>query len=242
MLELRRNESVSREVFCYSAQMKQILLIEDDQKLSALLETSILEDGFAVETVGSEENLDRTLRGEHHYDLVVMDRLIGALDTKTKTNDLRQRWPEIPILVISAINTPTERAELINEGADDYLGKPFHTEELLARMRSLLRRAPEKKSIRKIGKATLDLTNRRISVGDKFEDLSHKEFVILNILSEKKKVFSRHEILQIVWGNINHSETNLVEATITNLRRRISSLECGFEIKNQRNTGYWIED
>lgn len=224
--------------------MKQILLIEDDAKLSRLLAEAFTAEGWHAQTVGDPAALEAALvNASVEPDLVLMDRLVGPLDTKEKIGALRGRWPHAPLLVISAINTPTERASLINDGADDYLGKPFLTEELVARMRSLLRRRPETKAdSRRIGRATLDLTSRRLSVGPEFADLSQKEFLILNALSESRRVISRPELLELGWGNVNHSERNLVEATITNLRRRLSGLNCGFEIKNQRNTGYWIED
>lgn len=222
--------------------VKRILLVEDDPKLSMLLKKSICQEGYAAEAILDLEELEQAMRGEHRFDSIVMDRIVGRVDMKTKIVALRRRWPDIPILIISAINTPMEKAELINLGADDYLGKPFYTEEFIARLRSMLRRPPKiERETRKVGRATLDLRNRRISAGQSFEDLSQKEFLILNALSENKKVMSRYELLEIVWGNANHVETNLVEATVTNLRRRLSSLDCGFEIKNRRNTGYWIE-
>ncbi len=229
--------------FAKVVKMKRVLLIEDDLKFGHLLKKSIEQASYLVDFVSSAGELQRVIEGAEKYDLMVMDRLFGHLDTKSEISGLRKKWPSIPILVISAINTPTERAEMINEGVDDYLGKPFHTEEFLARLGSLARRIVEKQNdSRIIGNAVLDLINRRISVGSLFQDLSQKEFLILKVLSERKKVYSRHELLEIVWGNMNLAETNLVEATVTNLRRRLASISCGFQIKNMRNVGYWIED
>ena len=236
--------STRRKTLLGSRGVKLILLIEDDTKLARQLGETLTAEGLATHGVTNSAALDSALADQAlQPDLVVMDRLLGPEDTKERMGSIRRRWPAAPLLVISAINTPTERAALINEGADDYLGKPFLTEELLARARSLLRRRPEAKpESRRIGRATLDLTSRRLSVGPEFADLSQKEFLILNALSEGRRVISRPELLELGWGNVNHSERNLVEATITNLRRRLLGLECGFEIKNQRNTGYWIED
>lgn len=223
--------------------MKSILLVEDDQRLSHQILLSLQEAGFIAESVSTPEELEQTILYPRNFDLILLDRLVGHLDTKNKISEIKTRWPEAAILTVSAINTPTERAELINLGSDDYLGKPFLTDEFIARIRSLLRRTPEPKTeVKRIGKSLLDLKNRRISVGVKFETLPAKEFLILSaLLSTPGRVISRAEMLESVWGNINHSETNLVEATVTNLRRRLSGLDCGFEIKNQRNSGYWIE-
>ncbi|MGZ3695294.1 MAG: response regulator transcription factor [Bdellovibrionota bacterium] len=222
--------------------MKRVLLVEDDPKLSSLIARSLEGDEFKLTCATTIEALDNALAHEN-YEIVILDRLIGSVDTKTKLNSLHQTWPHTPVLVISTINTPIERAELINQGADDYLGKPFLTEELIARMRSLARRSVElNNDKRMIGKALFDIKNRRLSREGKFESLPSREFMILNVLSASPgKVLSRPELLESVWGNINHSETNLVEATVANLRKRIAGLDCGFQIKNQRNIGYWIE-
>jgi two-component system OmpR family response regulator len=222
--------------------MKRVLLVEDDQKLSSLISRSLESEQFSVDCVATMEALDAALSNST-YELIVLDRLLGNADTKSKLSEIQSRSPQTPILVISTINTPAERAELINQGADDYLGKPFLTEELIARVRSLARRSPELKNLqRKIGKAFFDLTDRRLILDGKFENLPAREFMILNALSEYPgKVLSRPELLETVWGSINHSETNLVEATVANLRKRIASLGCDFKIKNQRNIGYWLE-
>lgn len=206
-----------------------------------MLKNTIEREGFTVVNAATANELDRAISGDRVFHLLIMDRMMGSEDLKSRIPAIRKRWPKILILAISAIDTPLERASLIDEGVDDYLGKPFFTEEFLARIRALLRRAPGQPEQRAIGEAILDLTERRIFVEQKFEELPHREFMILNVLSEKNKVFSRPELLEIVWGNANHSETNLVEATVTNLRRRIATLNCGFRIRNRRNVGYWIE-
>lgn len=221
--------------------MKRVLLAEDDLKLAPLIARSLENEGFSVVSASSAEELDSALDSDS-FSVLILDRLLGPVDTKALLPSLRQRLPQLPVLVISTINTPLERAEIINDGADDYLGKPFLTEELLARVRSLSRRSPEATGRRRIGNAVLDLTNRCLSQGQKSESLPAREFMMLKTLSESQgRVLSRPELLELVWGNINHSETNLVEATVTNLRKRISVMDCGFQIKNQRNIGYWIE-
>jgi DNA-binding response OmpR family regulator len=222
--------------------MKSVLLAEDDQKLSALLTATLADEGFAVQAIVTADELQAMVAQTNPPGLIILDRLLGPVDTKTQLPNLRKRWPDVPILVISAINTPAERADLINAGADDYLGKPFLTEEMLARARALTRRARADSRQRKLGRATFDLTSRRLHAGPRFESLPQREFMLLNILSAHPgKVYSRPELLESVWGNSNHSETNLVEATVTNLRKRLAALDCGIEIKNQRNLGYWIE-
>lgn len=222
--------------------MKKVLLAEDDAKLSPILLSSIQGAGINASLVGSWDELTKQIHFGEKYDLLILDRLIGSIDTKDKILEIKGLWPHCSVLVISTINTPNERAELIELGADDYLGKPFITEEFVARIRSLIRRsgevAPEK---RKIGEAILDLVNRTLSKNSIVEALPNKEFLVLSTLSENPgKVLSRADLLRIVWGNVNLAEANLVEATVTNLRKRLSNMDCGFQIKNQRSIGYWI--
>lgn len=189
--------------------MKRVLLVEDDLKLSSLICRSLEGEQFSVDCAATPEALEAALKAGL-YSLIILDRLLGSIDTRKKLSEIQKQWPQTPILVISTINTPQERAELINQGADDYLGKPFLTEELIARVRSLARRSPELKSQkRKIGSALFDLTDRRLSLEGKFDNLPAREFMILSVLSEcPGKVLSRPELLETVWGNINHSETN----------------------------------
>jgi DNA-binding response OmpR family regulator len=156
---------------------------------------------------------------------------------------LKKRWPSAAILVISAINTPVERAELLNLGADDYLGKPFLSQELMARMHAIMRRASAAQgNYRKIGDLVLDIPRRILSYGDVYESMPTKEFMLIKLLSEDTgRVFSRNELLDTVWGNAFEVETNVVEATIANLRKRITQLGSRVQIKNMRSVGYFLE-
>lgn len=225
--------------------MKRLLLAEDDQKLCTYLEELLTGEGFTVTAVRDAESLRAIVAEGAPYALAVLDRLLADTDTKDLIPEIRRAWPHAGILVISAVNTPTERADVINLGADDYLGKPFHSEEFVARLRAMARRDREPappRDERNLGKSVLHLGRRYLTAGEKREYLTAKEFLVLEALSATPgKVMSRYELLETVWGNINLSEKNLVEATITNLRKRIAELEGGFEIRNQRGVGYWVE-
>ncbi|RZA06632.1 MAG: response regulator transcription factor [Proteobacteria bacterium] len=224
--------------------MKRVLLLEDDQKLSELLTKAVQAEGMAVTTARSIADLEAELEAGGNFDALILDRLIHGADTRARLPDLKRRWPRAAVLIVSAINTPLERAELINAGADDYLGKPFVTQELLARLRSLLRRGGTavESEYREIGNSVLNVLSRTFSAGENSIALPAKEFLVLKLLAEEPgRVIARNELLDSVWGSYAGADTNVVEATITNLRRRLSSIGSSAEIKNMRNSGYWLE-
>jgi DNA-binding response OmpR family regulator len=128
-------------------------------------------------------------------------------------------------------------------GADDYMGKPFLSQELIARVRALVRRSSSPEKYRQLGSTILNISQRSLSFEDRSELLPAKEFLVLKLLTDDiGKVFSRVEILESVWGSSSEVETNVVESVITSLRRRLANLGSKVEIKNMRNAGYWIED
>jgi DNA-binding response OmpR family regulator len=128
-------------------------------------------------------------------------------------------------------------------GADDYVGKPFSSSELLARIKSLSRKyAMTQSNYAIFGNTTVDFLRRTIVAGEIEEVLPAKEFLILKTLSDR--VGERHskiELLETVWGNDFQSETNVVEATIANLRKKLVHINSDIKIKNSRNAGYWLE-
>ena len=223
--------------------MRRVLLVEDDARISDHISKLLQNEGMAVDAVTSVSELDQFMARPNEPLAVILDRLLGADDSKDKMPEIKKRWPTSAILVISAINTPVERAELLNLGADDYLGKPFLSQELMARMHAILRRSVASQgNYRKVGDLVLDIPRRILSTGNSYESLPTKEFMLMKLLSEDSgRVFSRGDLLETVWGNSLEVETNVVEATIANLRKRIQHLGSTVQIKNMRNVGYFLE-
>ena len=224
--------------------MKKVLVVEDDQRLSEHICRAMQSEGIAASTAKSFEELDAFLGSRDEFSSVILDRLLGPFDSKERLKAIKQKWPSASVIVLSAINTPLERTELINMGADDYIGKPFLTQELIARLHATSRRsAGAQEAYRIVGNLVLDLTKREISVDGVSELLPAKEFLILKVFTDDPgRVISRSELLESVWGSSSIAETNVVEATISNVRRRLSDLKANVSIKNMRNAGYWIED
>lgn len=219
------------------------LLIEDDLRLGEHLQSTLRGEGLAIQWVSTVRGIEETLQNEERFDVIILDRLIGEVDTKDWLPRMKAAWPSAMVLVLSAINTPSERTELINGGADDYVGKPFSTEEVLARVRALGRRrgAPASQYL-KLGNTVVDQIKRLVSVNDASVQLPAKEFLLLRALvREPGRVWSKDMLLDTVWGSSLETETNVVEATVTHLRKRLTDLGSELRIRNMRNAGYWIE-
>lgn len=222
----------------------KVLLIEDDLKLADHITRNLREQTLMVEHVADMNSLQAQIDANTRYDLVILDRLIGQKDTKQDLPRLRAKWPEAPVLVLSAISTPQERSDVLNLGADDYLGKPFSTQELIARLNVLSRRRTQAPNpFLRVGDLVVDTVQRTLTVQGRTENLPAKEFLLLRILcKEPGRVWSRDELLDYIWGSSVHLDTNVVEATVANVRRKLESLGAQAKIKNMRNAGYWIQE
>lgn len=223
--------------------MHSIVLAEDDKIISNHIRDLLVKESCQITQIDSMDMFLEFVTKKNQYDGIILDRLIGTLDTKQFLKQIKANNPHASLLVVSAINTPAERAELINLGADDYIGKPFVDQELLARLRSLLRRgATQRPQYRQLKSAVLDLDKRLLLCGEKSEMLPGKEFLLLKVLSDDiGKVYDKNFLLETVWGLDSAVESNVLEVTIGNLRKKILALGGNFEIKNMRNSGYWIE-
>lgn len=218
--------------------------MEDDQRLQQHISASLQQHGFAVTPVADAHELEEIFFSPVTFQVVILDRLLGAVDTKDLVPRLKTHCPHVPIVILSAISTPSERTDLLNLGADDYLGKPFSMQELIARIRVVQRRSGRAPAnFLQLGNTVLDAMKRVISVGENSVSLPTKEFLLLKALSEQPgRVWSRMDLLDSIWGVNPSAETNVVEATITNLRRRLTDLNSNLRIRNMRNAGYWIEE
>ena len=221
--------------------MVNILYLEDDKKLGEILANDLRLKGFHVDLLSEFRDFEETDFGD--YDLIILDRLVGKFDTKEWLEKNKKRIG-IPIIILSAINTPNEKADLLDIGADDYIGKPFSTHELLARLNAILRRSKKNKnSYLQVGNTVIDLHKRLVMVESKNETLPAKEFLLLVALCEEPgRVLNRNNLLDRVWESNLEVETHVVEATMANLRKRLSSLNSTILIRNMRNAGYWVED
>lgn len=220
-----------------------ILIIEDDLKVQAFLKDS-LEHDFAPVFAFSEFPRDPDLLNIEAPQTIILDRLLGNFDSKNGISFLKKKFPDSAILILSAINNPAERSELLDLGADDYLGKPFSLMELKSRIRALSRRTSTTVQVNylKLNSTILDLHLRTISTGEEKVNLSSKEFELFYVLAKNVgRVYSKFELMDKVWEANLEIESNVLEVTIMNLRKKLADLKSDVQICSKRNIGYWIE-
>jgi DNA-binding response OmpR family regulator len=220
------------------------LVVEDEKKVQAFIRQALEQAGFVVDTASNEHDM-MILLSSFAYDVLILDRLLRGSDSLCKMEEIRRARSGMKVLVLSALGDVEDKVRGLSEGADDYLGKPFHVEELVARVRELLRRSASdikrsKDTVIEYEDLKIDLEKQRVYRGGNKIDLTKKEFQVLTLLARKPgAVFSKSSILDHAW-DINHApESNIVEVTIANLRAK---LDRKFKplIHSQRGLGYWF--
>jgi DNA-binding response OmpR family regulator len=201
----------------------RVLVVEDDRPIAEVLQRSLRLEGYEVRTSGDgKEALD--LAQSFLPDLVVLDLGLPGLDGIEVARALRQR-DDTPILMLTARDSVESRVQGLDSGADDYLVKPFERQELLARMRALLRRRPPRGAAALVvGDLMLNPDTHDVSRGGRRIDLTQREFELLEYLMRNERiVISRQRLLDEVWGYDPFSLTNTIEVFISNLRKKLEA-------------------
>jgi two-component system, OmpR family, response regulator MprA len=220
----------------------RVLVVEDDVDIAGVLRRSLDKEGYEVRIAGDGESaLDAA--GLFEPDAVVLDLGLPKLDGVEVCRRLRADG-DVPILILTARDAVDARVEGLDSGADDYLVKPFERDELLARMRALLRRRPPRGSAYVVvGDLRLNPDTREVFRGERDLDLTAREFELLEYLMRNARiVVSRQTLLDEVWGYHPFAETNTVDVFISNLRRK---LEEGGEprvLHTMRGAGYVLRE
>lgn len=220
----------------------KVLVIEDEEKLSEFIKRGLEEEGYQVDLcLDGDSGLK--LLNEREYDIVLLDLMIPGVDGLSLLKEIRAKGMDVPVLIITAKTSKEDIVRGLDSGSDDYLTKPFSFEELLARMRALLRRARrEKTMILEYKDLSLDAYSRKLSVSGKEVFLTEKEFMIMEyMLKNSEKTLSREEIANYVWGGRLDS-TNIVDVYINFLRKKIEPLAKKRYIHTVRGIGYVLKD
>ena len=221
----------------------RILVVEDEPKTGEYLRQGLTEAGFVVDLVRNGEDGLHAALGET-YDLVILDVMLPGMDGWSVLKGIRNSGQELPVLFLTARDEIDDRVRGLELGADDYLVKPFAFAELLARVRTLLRRGAKGKEAETLRAADLDLDliRRRVTRAGKRIDLTAKEFALLELLLRRQgEVLPRSLIASQVWDMNFDSDTNVIEVAVKRLRAKMDD---GFEpklIRTVRGMGYVLE-
>ncbi len=220
----------------------RVLVVEDDADIAGVLRRSLDKEGYEVRVSGDGESaLDES--GVFEPDAVVLDLGLPKLDGVEVCRRLREDG-DVPILILTARDALDARVQGLDSGADDYLVKPFEREELLARLRALLRRRPPRGSAYLVvGDLRLNPDTHEVFRGERQLELTAREFELLeHLMRNARIVVSRQALLDEVWGYHPFAETNTVDVFISNLRRK---LEAGGEprvLHTMRGAGYVLRE
>ena len=221
----------------------RILVVEDEKKVASFISRGLEAASYSVDVEhDGAAALKRLLIPE--YDLVILDVMLPKLDGLSLMKEIRQRQIDIPVLMLTARVTVADKVMGLDLGADDYLTKPFAFEELLARVRALLRRgtaaAP---AILAIADLRVDPATHEVTRGNRRIELTAKEYALLEfLLRRREQVLSRAVIAQHVWGVSYDTFTNVIDVYVNYLRKKIDS---GFEpklIHSVRGVGYVLKE
>ena len=218
----------------------QILLIEDDTRLSALVADRLRGEGHTAETAADGDEGLR-LASSGRFDMAVVDVMLPGMDGLNVASTLRERGVTTPILMLTARDTVDDRVAGLRAGADDYLVKPFAFKELVARIDALARRAPraDDDGSMTVENVRLDPRARRVTVDGETVDLTAKEFDLLACLMEHRgRVLSRVELKELVWDFSFDAQTKVVDLYVHYLRRKLGS--AGDIIETVRGVGYVV--
>ena len=222
----------------------RILIVEDEQHLADGLKFNLDAEGFTTEVVDTgEAALERLIDRRDAYDLVVLDVMLPSLDGWGVLQTVRRSGREMPVLFLTARDKVEDRVRGLELGADDYLVKPFAFSELLARVRTLLRRGRSKEpEVLRAADLELDLLRRRVSRGGQRIDLTAKEFALLELLLRRQgEVLPRSLIASQVWDMNFDSDTNVIEVAVRRLRAKVDEPFEPKLIRTVRGMGYVLD-
>ncbi len=218
--------------------MFKILVVEDDKNLRKLIVTCLEKASYTVfETRNGEEALD--LMDKEYVDLIVTDIMMPEMDGYELIKSLREANYNTPILIITAKEDIEDKRQGFNLGADDYMVKPINIDELILRVKSLLRRSNQANERKiKIGEVELDYDKLEVKKQEKVYQLTQKEFYLLyKLLSTPDTIYKRQDLIEEIWGLENDSDFRTVDVHIKRLREKLEEIK-EFEIVTIRGIGY----
>ncbi len=224
------------------SKQRQILVVDDDARLAASLRRALAYEGHAVEIAADGPGALVAAR-DRPPDLVVLDVMLPGLDGVEVCRRLRE-GSDVPILMLTARDAISDRVNGLDAGADDYLVKPFAYDELLARVRALLRRRePGGREILRCADLVMDVSAHEVRRGDRAVELTALQFNVLeHFLRHPRKVIERDQLLESVWGIDSDAISNVVDVTIADLRARLEAESRPRLLQTVRGVGYVLRE
>lgn len=219
----------------------RVLVVDDDQRIRDSLKRQLSYEGYQVQTAADSQDAFKEI-SEQTPDMVILDVMLPGMSGLEICRRIRQ-IDDVPILMLTAKGTLEDKVGGLDSGADDYLVKPFQPEELLARVRALLRRRQPQAAPLKFGTLIVDPGARQVWVADKLVDLSSKEFDLLELLiRHPRQVLTRETFYDRVWGYDFSGESNILEVYIRYLRSKLEAAGSPRYIQTVRGVGYVLRE
>lgn len=219
----------------------KVLIVEDEKKIASFLRKGLESQGFVVD-VSHHGDEGFTLATTRPYDVLILDIMLPGKDGLSILRNLRERKTALPVILLTARSELNERLEGLNLGADDYLTKPFHIEELIARLHAVTRRATgATQSILTVADLTMNLLTREVRRADQRIELTTREFSLLeHLMRSPGRVLTRVEIVERVWEYNFDPGTNLVDVYVQRIRKKVDGDFPVKLIETIRGVGYRI--
>ncbi len=221
----------------------RLLLAEDEKALAKALKAILERSNYSVDAVyDGEAALEYMAAG--NYDGIILDIMMPKKDGLTVLKEIRKKGSKIPVLLLTAKGEVDDKVEGLDAGANDYLTKPFHAKELLARLRAMTRVQMESEDSQlKAGNVTLDRATFELTTSKGSIRLANKEYQMMEILmSNPGHLISSERFFEKIWGYDSEAELNVVWVYLSNLRKKLSSLDADIQIRATRNAGYSLEE
>lgn len=218
----------------------KMLLVEDEKKMASFIERGLKEEGYVVDVAyDGEKGWDYASTNE--YDIIILDLMLPKIGGLEICGKIRQAGNQTPVIILTALDSVEDKIKGLDQGADDYLTKPFAFDELLARIRALMRRPKDvqPETQLKTGSLVMDLLSRRVHLGEEEITLSQKEFALLEFLIRNKgKTVSRTQIAEHVWDLHFDPMSNTIDVYINFLRKKLDPVKMNSRIETIRGSGY----
>lgn len=221
----------------------RLLLAEDEKALAKALKAILERSNYSVDAVyDGEAALEYMAAG--NYDGIILDIMMPKKDGLTVLKEIRKKGSKIPVLLLTAKGEVDDKVEGLDAGANDYLTKPFHAKELLARLRAMTRVQMESEDSQlKSGNVTLDRATFELTTPKGSIRLANKEYQMMEFLmSNPGHLISSERFFEKIWGYDSEAELNVVWVYLSNLRKKLSSLDADIQIRATRNAGYSLEE